>query len=137
MKAHYQSKEKHQHIRTEEIQWAEILSSGHPFVGMIMVHDQKLCAIVHEIEAAINEGKIDVEHVPFYAKRLKIRVDKVLELLNDSEHNFKVRDSLVEIRSKLEGLTSNENSYNILKDIPKIIHEISHKVCDELYEIIQ
>ena len=54
MRSDFKSNADDEHLRKEENIWAEIIRSGNSYAGMILIHDQKLCAIAHEL---IQNGK--------------------------------------------------------------------------------
>ena len=136
MKSKFISKAEDTHLKKEEKQWAEILARGNSYAGMLLIYDQKLCAVVHEVGVVIEKGKIDIDQVRFYASMLETRISKVLELLDDCGLDFRAKKTFTELRKDIKGLENNQISYNSLKHLPERIHLTSHELCDELYKEI-
>ena len=132
MKYKFISNAENSHVKEEETQWAQILAKGNPYAGILLIYDQKLCAFAHEINNAIEKGQIYPSQVKIYASRLKRRVGRILELL-DEEPNLASKKIFKGLASKLEELENNKFSYNVLKEFPERIHLASHELCDELY----
>ena len=125
MKTNYLSQSMDSHIREEEKQWAKIIASGNQYAGLILIYDQKLCAVAHEM--------IDCQDIPNQANILKKRIQKVIDLLDDSGYYFKVKESFEKIISELE---EKEISSEKFKKLIEQIHSTSHELCDELYNIL-
>ncbi len=134
METIYQSEDQNSHVREEENLWSKILATGHQSAGMILIYDQKLCAVAHEIEEIL-EKITDYKYISYYAKSLKNRINKVIELLDNSGHNFRSKNNFQEIIIALEKLKEDQASYEILRKIPEQIHLISHRLVDELYRL--
>ena len=114
----FKSQDPDDHIRQEEDIWAKILSKGDPKTGMILIYDQKLCAIAHEFEQFMkNSAKIDTA---FAIARLRQRLDQLLTFIKDLDSAKEFRD----IKADLE--------MYVFKDLPEVIHQASHKLVDEL-----
>lgn len=137
MKTDYISRIANVHIREEENQWSAILSVGNPYASILIVHDQKLCAIAHEIGVAISAGVISDSQIEFYANRLKSRIDRVLDLLKGGDSlDFRVVKNFKNIKEKLTKFRNdNKTSYEVFKHLPEEVHMASHELCDELYEM--
>ena len=136
MKKKFESKAANGHIRIEENQWAEILAKGNAFASMLLLQDQKLCAVCHEIEGALNAGKITVEQAKFFAAGLGGRIDAVLEMLGEAEEGFKAKAEFVKLKEKLEKPENGKAGLDSLKKLAGQIHLASHLLCDELHEKI-
>ncbi len=136
MQTRFKSKSRDSHLRAEENQWAEILSKGNPYVGLILIYDQKLCAYAHELGSAISEGKITIGQVEFYGSRIQMRIGKLLELLEGFDENLKSITDFQKLRDDTAKLRNNHSSYNLFLKLPEQIHAMSHKLCDELYSMV-
>ncbi len=136
MKTGFKSKAANEHIRVEENQWAEILAKGNAFAGMLLLQDQKLCAVCHEIERALNAGKVSAEQVEFFAAGLGGRIDAVLKMLDEAEEGFKAKAEFVKLKEKLEKPENGKAGLDSLKKLAGQIHLASHLLCDELHEKI-
>lgn len=120
------------HIATEEAEWRKILSSGDEKIGMILLHSQKLCAVAHEIEAAIKNNQISKTNTTYFAKRLAGRVNSVLQLMISEKENYKVKSSFAELSKALEALEDTDESYETIKNLILKIHSLTHQLSDEL-----
>lgn len=137
MKSDYVSNASSEHARVEEAQWAEILSAGNQYAGMLLIHDQKLCALGHEVAAAIKAGEITERNVVFYAGRLEKRIGRVAEVLKAGASDFKVNGTFERLRKVLISLRNDPASYACFQEMPEKVHMASHELCDELQERIK
>lgn len=136
MKAEFESKSQDAHVRAEENQWANILSEGNPYVGVILIYDQKLCAYAHELGSVISADKVTITQVKFYGSRIQMRIKKLLELLEDFNVSLKSIAGLQKLRDDAAKLRNDQQSYDVLSSLPDRIHATSHELCDELYSIV-
>ncbi len=138
MKSYFVSNSSNQHLQDEETQWAEILSKGNPYAGILLIWDQKLCAVAHEFGAAVKVGAINNSKIEFYFDALHRRLKKVINLLEDSE--LQCQRSFMELSDYFDNLKEKEMSpseyINSLNDLPEKCHRLSHMLCDELYQKI-
>jgi hypothetical protein len=122
------------HREEEENRWAKILAAGDNYASMILLYDQKLCAVAHEIKQGIYEGFIAPNHTHFYARRLADRIYDVMNLLKNSDLYFQTRDSLMQLISDLRVIKDARpyDSTDPLQEIVERIHTVSHELTDEL-----
>lgn len=133
MKQKFESKAAGEHIRVEEDQWAGILAEGNAFAGMLLLQDQKLCAVCHEIERALNAGKLGIKQVNFFAAGLAGRIDAVLKMLDEAEEDFKAKAEFAKLKEKLGKPENGKAGLDSLKKLAGQIHLASHLLCDELF----
>ncbi|MDP2973625.1 MAG: hypothetical protein Q8N60_01105, partial [Candidatus Diapherotrites archaeon] len=122
MKSGFKSKAANGHIRVEENQWAEILAKGNAFASVLLLQDQKLCAVCHEIERALNAGKITVEQAKFFAAGLGGRIDAVLKVLGEGVEDFQAKAEFVKLKVKLEKPEDGKAGLDSLKKLAGQIH---------------
>jgi len=120
-----------EHWRSEELQWARILSSGSPAKGMILLYIQKACTAFHEFEPAWKAGALKQGQVDFFRRRLAKRVRHVLVTMeNNGLDTVNGAAELAEIlRSIKSAKTADE-----LAELTEKVHTVNHLLLDSLEE---
>ena len=142
MKEKYISHQEDIHARNEEMQWCRIFRYGNPYASLLLVYDQKLCAIAHEVAAAFVQEGLNKKNTTFYINRIHARLSTLISLLQESETNFAVLASFLNLSKHLEMLHNNNNNdldfhCKLLQKLPEEIHILSHCLCDELEQKLQ
>jgi len=130
MKSEYKSPHPEGYLKGIETKWAEILAKGNAYAGMLLLYDQKLCALAYEVEVALEEGKIKQEDYPFYASRLKDRINTINRLIGNSGDEFKCAKYFNRIIWGLERII--EPGRLDLKRVAERIHCMTNELVDEL-----
>ena len=127
--ANYVSSAVDPHELSEEQQWADILESGEPRRGMLLVFVQKLCTALHEYGPSHAAGIIDDAAWPFIRRRLSSRIRKVLDVARDNNlYGLAGIDELARLAEEIDK-TARMPSLSSLADR---IHAINHSICDNL-----
>nr|MBI4156728.1 hypothetical protein [Candidatus Woesearchaeota archaeon] len=130
MKSEYKSPHPKGYLNGIETKWAEILSKGNAYAGMLLLYDQKLCALAYEVEVALEEGKIKQEDHPFYASRLKERINTINRLILNSGDQYKCGNYFSRIVWDLERMIES-NTLN-LRRVAERIRGMTDELVDEL-----
>jgi len=121
-----------QHEKDEELQWAKILSSGNPALGMILVFVQKFCTSVHEYGPAFEAGVLDDGTLEFYRMRLLKRLDYTLDVIKWNNLSDALPSEIFEeIRGKMMQAASQAELAELVEDV----HMAGHAICDAMEEI--
>lgn len=127
----YRTTIKDEHWRTEEFQWARILSSGNAARGMVLLYIQKACTAFHEFEPAWKKGAIDKEQVDFFRQRLAKRVKHVLVTMeNNGLDTVNGAAELAEILRCIESAKTADE----LAELTEKVHAVNHLLLDSLEE---
>jgi len=121
-----------QHEKDEELQWARILASGNPVLGMILVFVQKFCTSVHEYGPAFEAGVLDESTLEFYRTRLLKRLDYTLDIIRWNEMTDALpSEILTGIRQKMVDAKTQAELAELVEDV----HMAGHAICDAMEEI--
>jgi hypothetical protein len=117
------------HGLAEEQQWARILSSGEPVMGMVVVYLQKMCAAFHEFEPACRAGGINESALPFFRQRMAGRVRAVLTVMDNN--GLQSLAGYGELAA-LEKASLAAESTAALSELAEAVHQANHTVTDAL-----
>ncbi len=130
-KLNYKTTIKDEHWRNEEFQWARILSSGNPAVGMVLLYIQKACTAFHEFEPAWKEGALKQQRIDLFRQRLATRVTHVLTTMqNNALDSIKGAAELGEILRSIES----SKTMAELAELTEKLHAVNHLLLDSLEE---
>ena len=118
-----------EHWRSEEFQWARILSSGNAAKGMVLLYIQKACTAFHEFEPALKQGALKEEQVDFFRRRLAKRVAHILDTMKNNGLDK------INRAADLEGILRAVESANTLDDLAELtekMHSANHTLLDSL-----
>jgi hypothetical protein len=119
------------HWRSEEFQWARILSRGHAARGMVLLYLQKACTAFHEFEPAFEAGALDEGRRDFFRQRLTKRLRQLLVTM---ENNGLDRlQGAAELRDILQAVESAETTAG-LAALTERLHRVGHVLLDALEE---
>ena len=120
-----------EHWRNEEFQWARILSSGKPAIGMVLLYIQKACTAFHELEPAWKQSALKQEQVDFFRRRLAKRVRQVLATMeNNGLDTINGAAELAEILCSIESAKTMDE----LAELTEKVHAVNHLLLDSLEE---
>ena len=102
MKSTFTSQSTDPHFKKEEEQWADILSKGNPYAGVILITSQKLCTTTHELQKAIDANQVAANQVVFYCSQLEYRLNKMLGILNDCGADFQATRRFEEFKEHVK-----------------------------------
>ena len=120
-----------EHWRNEELQWARILSSGHPAKGMVLLYIQKACTAFHEFEPAWRQGALKQGQINFFRQRLAKRIRHVLVTM---ENNGLDRvNGAIELTEILRSVKSAKTADD-LAELTEKVHTVNHLLLDSLEE---
>jgi hypothetical protein len=128
-KIEYKTTVKDEHWRSEEMQWARILSKGDSAKGMVLIYIQKACTAFHEFEPAVKAGAVKPDQVEFFRRRLAERVRRVLVTMQNNA--LEKINGAVELGVILESIESAE-TVDELADITEKLHAVSHTLFNSL-----
>lgn len=120
---------KEEHDRLEELQWAEIMSSGNAPAGMAVVFIQKLCTAFHELGPAFEKGALKPEELDFFKKRMASRIKKVISCLVSNK--LENTDGFLGLNGILKK-AENASSLKALAALTEEVHMTNHRLCDSL-----
>jgi hypothetical protein len=118
-----------EHWRSEEFQWARILSSGNAAKGMVLLYIQKACTAFHEFEPALKQGALKQGQVDFFRRRLAKRVAHILDTMKNNGLD-KINGA-----ADLEGILRAVESANTLDELAELtekMHSANHTLLDSL-----
>jgi hypothetical protein len=128
-KVQYKTTVTNPHWRTEEFQWARILSEGSPAKAMVLLYIQKECTMFHEIEPAWRAGALKAEHLHFFQKRLTRRIKQVLVTMeNNGLDKINGAAQLAEIVRLVESAKTMDE----LAGLAEKAHTVNHMLFDSL-----
>ncbi len=135
-KLEYKTTVADEHWRNEELQWARILSSGNPAIGMVLLYIQKACTAFHELEPAWKQGalqsrkgRLAAGQVDFFSRRLANRVRQVLVTMkNNGLDTINGTAELAEILCSIESAKTMDE----LAELTEKVHAINHVLLDSL-----
>jgi len=128
-KPEYKTTVANEHWRHEELQWARILSSGHPARGMVLLYIQKACTAFHEFEPAWRQGAIKQGQVEFFRRRLAKRIKHVLTTMeNNGLDSINGAAELAEILRCVESAKTADE----LAELTEKVHAVNHLLLDAL-----
>jgi len=134
-KIEYKTTVADEHWRSEEFQWARILSSGNAAKGMVLLYMQKACTAFHEFEPALKQGALKQAlvrrggQVDFFRRRLAMRVAHILDTMKNNGLD-KINGA-----ADLEGILHAVESANTLDDLAELtekMHSANHTLLDSL-----
>jgi len=130
-KSEYKTTVADEHWRSEEFQWARILSSGDAAKGMVLLYIQKACTAFHEFEPAWKEGAIKEGQIDFFRQRLAKRVGHVLVTMeNNGLDTINGAAELAEILRSIESAKTADE----LAELTEKVHAVNHLLLDSLEE---
>jgi len=130
-KLKYKTTVANEHWRNEEFQWARILSSGKPAIGMVLLYIQKACTAFHELEPAWKQSALKQEQVDFFRRRLAKRVRQVLATMeNNGLDTINGAAELAEILCSIESAKTMDE----LAELTEKVHAVNHLLLDALEE---
>jgi hypothetical protein len=118
-----------EHWRNEELQWARILTKGHPARGMVLLYLQKACTAFHEFESAFQAGALDDRHLDFFRQRLANRLRHLLTTMRNND--LDTLDGAVELKEILHQVES-AGSMKALAALTEELHTTGHVLLDAL-----
>jgi hypothetical protein len=125
----YRSPATDDHLRTEELQWARVLSGGDSRRGMALVAIQKFCTAVHEFEPAFRAGVLGAGALEHVRSRLLARLDHALDVLRcNGLGEIDGVGELQAIRTEVVGA----KSLAALVGLAERIHAANHVLCEAL-----
>ena len=128
-KLKYKTTVANEHWRNEEFQWARILSSGKPAIGMVLLYIQKACTAFHELEPAWKQSALKQEQVDFFRRRLAKRVRQVLATMeNNGLDTINGAAELAEILCSIESAKTMDE----LAELTEKVHAVNHVLLDSL-----
>ncbi len=128
-KIEYKTTVADEHWRSEEFQWARILSSGNAAKGMVLLYIQKACTAFHEFEPALKQGALKQGQVDFFRRRLAKRVAHILDTMKNNGLD-KINGA-----ADLEGILRAVESANTLDELAELtekMHSANHTLLDSL-----
>lgn len=130
-KLKYKTTVANEHWRNEEFQWARILSSGKPAIGMVLLYIQKACTAFHELEPAWKQSALKQEQVDFFRRRSAKRVRQVLATMeNNGLDTINGAAELAEILCSIESAKTMDE----LAELTEKVHAVNHLLLDSLEE---
>ena len=127
----YKTTVEDEHWRSEELQWARILSRGRAAEGMMLLYLQKACTAFHEFEPAFEAGALDESRRDFFRRRLG---NRLRQLLVTMENNGLDRlRGVGELRDILAAVESAETTA-ALAALTEELHLTGHVLLDALEE---
>lgn len=128
-KLKYKTTVANEHWRNEEFQWARILSSGKPAIGMVLLYIQKACTAFHELEPAWKQSALKQEQVDFFRRRSAKRVRQVLATMeNNGLDTINGAAELAEILCSIESAKTMDE----LAELTEKVHAVNHVLLDSL-----
>jgi len=128
-KIEYKTTVADEHWRSEEFQWARILSSGNAAKGMVLLYIQKACTAFHEFEPALKQGALKEEQVDFFRRRLAKRVAHILDTMKNNGLD-KINGA-----ADLDGILLAVESASTLDELAELtekMHSANHTLLDSL-----
>lgn len=118
-----------EHWRSEEFQWARILSEGNPAKGMVLLYIQKACTAFHEFEPAFKAGAIKPEQINFFRRRLATRIKHVLVTMQNN--GLDKINGAAEWAGLLQSIESAKTAEE-LAELTEKVHAVNHVLLDSL-----
>ncbi len=118
-----------EHWRSEEFQWARILSEGNPAKGMVLLYIQKACTAFHEFEPAFKAGAIKPEQLDFFRRRLATRIKHVLVTMQNN--GLDKINGAAEWTGLLQSIESAKTAEE-LAELTEKVHAVNHMLLDSL-----
>lgn len=118
-----------EHWRSEEFQWARILSEGNPAKGMVLLYIQKACTAFHEFEPAFKAGAIKPEQINFFRRRLATRIKHVLVTMQNN--GLDKINGAAEWAGLLQSIESAKTAEE-LAELTEKVHAVNHMLLDSL-----
>jgi len=119
----YKTTAEDEHWRSEEFQWARILSRGRAAEGMVLLYLQKACTAFHEFEPAFAAGALDESRCDFFRQRL---ANRLRQLLVTMENNA---------LDRLPGAAVEAAETTVaLAELTEKLHQTGHVLVDALEE---
>lgn len=118
-----------EHWRSEEFQWARILSEGNPAKGMVLLYIQKACTAFHEFEPAFKAGAIKPEQINFFRRRLATRIKHVLVTMQNN--GLDKINGAAEWAGLLQSIESAKTAEE-LAELTEKVHAVNHILLDSL-----
>ncbi|MBN2133060.1 MAG: hypothetical protein JW741_26405 [Sedimentisphaerales bacterium] len=127
----YRTTVEDEHWRSEEFQWARILSRGRAAEGMVLLYLQKACTAFHEFEPAFEAGALDESRLDFFRRRLGNRLRQLLVTMENNALD-RLRGA-AELRAILAAVESAETTA-ALAALTEELHRTGHVLLDALEE---
>jgi hypothetical protein len=130
-KSEYKTAVEDEHWRSEEFQWARILSSGNPAKGIVLLYIQKACTAFHDFEPSWKAGALDEGQIEFFRQRLAKRVRQVLVTMENN--GLDTINGAAELSGVLRSIES-AKTLDELAELTEEMHTVNHLLSNSLEE---